>query len=211
MVLGIECYMFSYRKRHGFFWWLLLGWWLWCITWPFVILAWLFRLPGKIKRKRELDRYYAEQEERRRELERYFAEQEERKRQRIESSGIKETDYMDGHDFEYWCAALLHKNGFQNIVVTPGSGDQGVDITAYKNGTKYAVQCKCYKNKLGNTPVQEVVAGRVFYNCDKAAVMTNSYFTKGAYDLAAKNGVALWDRDYLIEMGAKTELGLPIK
>ncbi len=192
--------MLGYRNKHGLLWWLLLGWWLWCITLPFSILWWLFRLfitllstmfgwffllPEKIKRSKERERFYAEQEEWKR---------------KIESSRIAETDGMSGHDFEHWCAALLRKNGFQNVVVTPGSGDQGVDITAYKNGTKYAVQCKCFKNKLGNTPVQEVVAGCAYYDCDKAVVMTNSYFTKGACDLAARNGVVLWDRDDLIEM-----------
>ncbi len=109
---------------------------------------------------------------------------------------------MSGRDFEYWCAELLRKNGFKNVAVTPGSGDQGVDIVAYINGTKYAIQCKCFKNKLGNTPVQEVVAGRAYYSCEIAVVMTNSYFTKGACELAARNGVVLWDRDDLFAMGA---------
>ena len=120
-----------------------------------------------------------------------------------EASGIFDTDYMDGHDFEYWCAGLLRRCGFSNVRVTPGSGDQGVDILASYKGATYAIQCKRFRNNLGNTPVQEVVSGKIFYGCDRAAVMTNSFFTKGAQSLAAKTGVSLWDRNTLIEMGAK--------
>ena len=106
-------------------------------------------------------------------------------------------DYMEGHDFEYWCAALLKDIGFQNVSITKGSGDQGVDIIAEKNGGKYAIQCKRYNKPLGNKPVQEVYAGKAIYNCDVAVVMTNSTFTDGAKEAATKTGVILWDRKQL--------------
>ena len=115
----------------------------------------------------------------------------------IASNGI---DYMDGHDFEYWCADLLRYNGFTNITVTCGSGDQGVDIIAYKNGYKYAIQCKRYSKKLGNKPVQEVNTGKTIYGCQCAAVMTNSYFTPGAVSAARAVGVMLWDRSAIEQM-----------
>lgn len=114
--------------------------------------------------------------------------------------GLNRVDSMTGPDFEYWCAELLGKNGFINIVVTPSSGDQGVDITAEKDGVRYAVQCKRYNSNLDNTPVQEVYAGRMVYHCQVGVVMTNQYFTDGAKVLAEKTGVLLWDRDKLIEM-----------
>ena len=116
-----------------------------------------------------------------------------------------EIDFMDGHDFEYYCASILKKNGFQSVQVTPGSGDQGVDIVATFDGCRYAIQCKRYSKDLGNTPVQEVNSGRSFYHCDRAVVMTNRYFTKGAIDLAAATDVELWDRDRLFEMIAAME------
>lgn len=67
-------------------------------------------------------------------------------------------------------------------------------------GIKYAIQCKNYSSALGNTPVQEVSAGMEFYNCHVGVVVTNSYFTKGAKELAQKVRVILWDRDKLSEM-----------
>ena len=117
-----------------------------------------------------------------------------------QDKGIESVDGMEGHDFEYWCADLLKQNGFEKVEVTPGSGDQGVDVLAEKDGIKYAVQCKCYSHDLGNTPVQEVESGRIFYGCHIGAVMTNRYFTQGAKELAKKTGTLLWDRDYIERM-----------
>ena len=111
--------------------------------------------------------------------------------------GINLIDEMDGHDFEYWCADLLKKDGFEKVEVTPGSGDQGVDVLAEKGGVKYAIQCKCYSKDLGNTPIQEVESGRIYYGCHVGVVMTNRYFTSGAKDLAQKTGTLLWDRDFI--------------
>ena len=106
----------------------------------------------------------------------------------------------NGTDFELFCVKILQKNGFNNIELTKGSGDQGVDIFAQKDGIKYAFQCKCYSNKLGNTPVQEILAGKSMYKCHVGVVITNNFFTNGAKELADATGILLWDRDKLLEM-----------
>lgn len=113
---------------------------------------------------------------------------------------LQQTDGMEGHDFERWCADLLEKNGFTDVEVTKGSGDQGVDVLAVKDGIRYAFQCKCYSSDLGNTPVQEVHAGKAMYHCQVGVVMTNRHFTAGAKALAEATGVLLWDRDTLEQM-----------
>lgn len=107
-------------------------------------------------------------------------------------------DNMDGVTFEIYCAELLKKNGFSNVSLTKSSGDQGVDILAEKDGIRYAIQCKCYSSDLGNTPVQEVYAGKAFYNCHVGIVMTNRHFTSGAHQAAQATGVLLWDRDWIL-------------
>lgn len=106
-------------------------------------------------------------------------------------------DTMEGHDFEYYCADLLRHNGFCNVSVTQGSGDQGIDVLAEKGGVKYGIQCKCYSKDIGNKAVQEAFAGKTFYHCHVAAVLTNRYFTRSAKELANINQVLLWDRDQL--------------
>lgn len=106
-------------------------------------------------------------------------------------------DTMEGHDFEYFCAGLLRKDGFTNVEVTKGSGDQGIDIIAEKGGIKYGIQCKCYSSNIGNSAVQQAFAGKTFYGCHVAVVLTNRFFTTSAKALAEQNKVLLWDRDYL--------------
>lgn len=109
-------------------------------------------------------------------------------------------DCATGIEFEKLCADILLKNGFKNIVLTPSTGDQGVDIIAEKDFIKYAIQCKNYNSPVGNTCVQEVHAGKIYYNCHVGVVMTNSTFTQGAKELAQATGVLLWDRKVLQEM-----------
>lgn len=108
-------------------------------------------------------------------------------------------DCMEGHEFEAWCAGILEQNGFLKTTVTRGSGDQGVDVLAEKDGIKYAIQCKCYSSDLGNTPVQEVNAGKTIYHCHVGVVMTNRFFTSGAKQAAEATGVLLWDRNKIEE------------
>lgn len=109
-------------------------------------------------------------------------------------------DALDGHDFEYYCADILQKSGFIEVQVTKGSGDFGADILAEKDGITYAFQCKCYDGPVGVKAVQEVYAGRDFYDRMVGVVMTNQYFTAPAVEAAKKLNILLWDRGYLDSM-----------
>ena len=71
---------------------------------------------------------------------------------------------------------------------------------------RYAIQCKNYTSRLGNTPIQEVHAGKSFYNCHVGVVMTNSHFTSSAIALAEKTGTLLWDRDKVEKMMKKSSI-----
>ena len=51
-------------------------------------------------------------------------------------------DEMEGHDFEYYCADLLKEIGYEDVEVTKGSGDFGVDILAVKDNITYAFPYK---------------------------------------------------------------------
>lgn len=118
---------------------------------------------------------------------------------------LKQLDKMDGHQFEYACADILKANGYKHVKVTRSSGDFGVDVIAEKDKVRYAIQCKRYNHKLDNTPIQEVVGGLAYYQCDKGVVMTNQYFTEPAKQLAQVNDIKLLDRDTLSHMVDKTE------
>lgn len=112
----------------------------------------------------------------------------------------RDYDMMEGRDFEYFCANLLEKSGFLDVEVTKGSGDNGVDILAEKDGVTYAIQCKRYDEPVGVKAVQEAYAGRDYYDRMVGVVMSNQYFTKNATEMARKLKIMLWDRGYLEEM-----------
>lgn len=101
----------------------------------------------------------------------------------------------DGHDFEYVVADLLKSVGFYNVRVTVGSGDYGIDVVGWYGESSYAIQCKKYSGKVGVSAVQEAFAGRSYYGCNYAMVITNNYFTPAAIKLAESTGVILWDRN----------------
>lgn len=69
-----------------------------------------------------------------------------------------------------------------------------------KDWCPYAIQCKCYKDTVGNHAVQEALSGAQYYHCMVAAVMTNNYFTPAAIETAEKTNVLLWDRDAISKM-----------
>lgn len=107
-------------------------------------------------------------------------------------------DLMDGHEFEFFCRDLLEDNGFKNVEVTKGSGDQGIDIIANNGNKKVGFQCKNYAGKVGNNAVQEAYAGQSFYGLEEVYVLTNNYFTDSAKQLALSTGVILLDRGYIL-------------
>ena len=107
---------------------------------------------------------------------------------------------LSGPEFEAYFALVLSDNGFKNVQVTKGSGDQGVDILAERNGKSYAIQCKNYDGAVGNFAVQEAFAGAEYYGCELAAVVCPGTFTRAAKELAAQTGVILWDGERLSHM-----------
>ena len=119
---------------------------------------------------------------------------------------LKRVDRMTGPQFEQWCAALLRRNGFNPVRVMGGSGDQGMDVMGMRHGQKWLIQCKRYNKPVGNKAVQEAYAGKAYYRCQKAAVMSNTYFTRGAKELAKRTGVLLWDRDELKKLMEKRKV-----
>lgn len=121
-------------------------------------------------------------------------------RQRARRPWPEEFDLMEGRDFEHYCAELLRRRGFQEVEVTKGSGDYGIDILAEKDGVTYAVQCKRYAAPVGVKAVQEAYAGRDYYDRMVGAVLANQYFTQPAVEAARRLKILLWDRGYLESM-----------
>ena len=105
---------------------------------------------------------------------------------------------MSGHQFEYFLGDLFKKLGYK-VINTKLSGDQGADIIIEKFKEKTAVQAKNYTHPVSNSAIQEVVAAKKHYDCQKAMVVTTSSYTKSAISLAKSNNVELWDKKRLLK------------
>ena len=113
---------------------------------------------------------------------------------------ISDIDKMNGIEFEQFLG-ILYKTLDYTVQITKPSQDQGADLIVQKNGIKEVIQVKHYESsKVGNKAVQEVIAAKVYYQCDKASVITNNYFTKQACQLADSSSVNLVNRDKLITL-----------
>ena len=114
-------------------------------------------------------------------------------------------DKMSGIEFERFCAELLVKCGYSNVRLTVCSGDQGIDVLAEKDDLKWGFQCKRWgiENHIGNDVIQKTFAGKAFYHCDIAVVITTTTFTRKAEEYAKETGIILWGRDKLYDMMEK--------
>ena len=106
-------------------------------------------------------------------------------------------DKMDGRQFEVYLQILFRHLGY-HPEVTKQSGDFGADLIMEKD-EKIVVQAKRYgyKNRVSLSAVQEVYGAKAYYRANQAWVVTNSYFTKQAKELAAACDVKLIDREDL--------------
>lgn len=96
-------------------------------------------------------------------------------------------DYR-GDQFEDFVGRVFHANGI-DVLPTPASSDQGVDIVAYCESQRIAIQVQGMRGSVGNSAVQNVCAGVKHYECGFAAVITNSRFSKSAILLAKSSHV----------------------
>jgi hypothetical protein len=138
-----------------------------------------------------------------------------KRNQYLKSISTSQVDEMNGIEFEHYVREILVHQGY-SAKVTQGSNDYGVDIVAKKGKDRYAIQVKRYSGKVSRRAVSDSVGGMSFYNCNKSMVITNSYFTKGATELANSNSCILVDRSILSRwiyefQGKKSEVYYPIE
>jgi len=120
--------------------------------------------------------------------------------------------------FEKICRELLREHGFENVVVTGGSHDGGIDGygTLEMNpfvSFKVLFQAKRYKGSVSRAQVgdfRNAMIGRA----EKGIIITTGTFTTEAIKEANRDGapqVELIDGEKLISMFEKVELGLSPK
>lgn len=111
---------------------------------------------------------------------------------------LEYNESMSGEDYENFIKDLILNCGIK-AQKTKSTGDQGVDIIVEIDKTKIAIQCKYYtSSKVGNDAVQQIYSAKDFFDCDICLVVTNTFFTKSAKQLATKLNVVLLHHDDLI-------------
>lgn len=107
---------------------------------------------------------------------------------------------LSGTDFERLMELYYIDQGY-TVQRVGGSGDHEVDlILKGKEGYKIAVQCKRWKQDVGNDIVLRLKAGKQVHGCYDAWIVTTSNFTKAAKEAADRlnikliNGLSLDDR-----------------
>jgi len=117
--------------------------------------------------------------------------------------------------FEKLCKRLLTEIGINEIVITGGSGDQGIDgkgIVKLNDVVSLNIvfQCKRYKETVSPHHVRDF-RGAMQGRGEKGLIITTGRFTKEAKSEANRDGVTpieLIDGDRLVELFEKYRLGL---
>ncbi|MCG8441932.1 MAG: restriction endonuclease [Caulobacterales bacterium] len=113
------------------------------------------------------------------------------KRWAEEGTGLDFRPGMSGAEYEAFCAQILGEAGWR-VFNKGDSADQGVDLIARKDKMTVAIQCKRYRSSVGNSAVQEIVAGKAMVGPNAlAAVVSNAPYTRAAKELAMANRVLL--------------------
>jgi restriction system protein len=100
------------------------------------------------------------------------------------------TTAMSGTEFEDYVARVARGCGVP-VIMTPLSGDWGVDLILGRRPDRVAVQCKRLGRPVGPGAVQEVVAGAPMQDCTRTMVVSNQEFTPAARRLAERHGCVL--------------------
>jgi hypothetical protein len=111
------------------------------------------------------------------------------------------SDQMSGIEFEDHVARIARASGAP-VMMTPVTGDFGVDLVVGRRPDRLAIQCKRQSRPVGAGAVQEVVAGAAMHDCAHTMVVTNHDFTPAARKLAEQHGCVLVGRDELTRLGS---------
>ena len=126
------------------------------------------------------------------------------KRRRYLNSPLAAVDAMSGKDFEKYLKVHFQRLGYK-VKLTADTGDFGADLVCVKDNETTIVQAKRYKKQVGIEAIQQIAAAKAYYKADKLMVVTNSFFTSAAKELARSNNVELWDRKSINKLFVKKD------
>ena len=119
--------------------------------------------------------------------------------------------------FEKVCRELLRESGFENVEVTGGSADGGIDgygTLEINPFVSFRVLFQCKRYAKGNLVSRAQVGdfrNTMLGRAEKGIILTTSGFSNAAIQEASREGapqVELVDGDKLVEMFQRVELGV---
>lgn len=120
----------------------------------------------------------------------------------VDISSIDDLDQLNPLSFEAAVAILFEKMFNGNSFLTPVSNDKGADIVFFGENANYLIQVKQSSSALGISSGQEIKYAIPEYKSKYArefipTVVSNSFYTQNAIDLAQQNDIELIDRNIL--------------
>jgi restriction system protein len=124
---------------------------------------------------------------------------------------------LSAEGFEKVCRELLRESGFENVEITGGSADGGIDgfgTLELNSFVSFKVIFQCKRYKEGNTVSRAQVGdfrNAMIGRAEKGIIMTTSTFSNAAIQEAQRDGapkVELVDGAMLVKMFEKVELGV---
>lgn len=134
-------------------------------------------------------------------------------RQTVKAELLDRAMQLHPRAFEELAAELIGRMGYRDVVVTPYSGDGGVDVTAVfpcgpLAGQNFVFQVKRFRRPLGQRAVRELRG--VLGEHDQGVLISTGAFLPSAQRLAARwcRPVVLVDGDRLADLLIEHDLGV---
>lgn len=122
-----------------------------------------------------------------------------RYRSKLSRMNLEQVDELSGLDFEYFLFYLFKKKGI-HTKITSYTHDFGADLILRRHGKRIVIQAKRWSDNVGIQAVQETIGAMSYYKAKHGVVITNSFYTKSAIELANASDIVLLNRYDLADM-----------
>lgn len=96
--------------------------------------------------------------------------------------------------------------GYENVKITPGSGDFGIDVYAVsKSRKRMVVQCKHYHAVVGTPVIQQTYGAMKLVDADLCCVAVTGQISDNGFKLAKKHSeiILLEGKKMIADLGEK--------
>ncbi len=106
---------------------------------------------------------------------------------------------LSGHQFEQELAALFKRDGYK-VELTPGSGDQGIDILLRRSGRTTVVQCKRTKTPVGPAVGRELYGTLKAFKADDGILAATGGVTSGVEKFFSDKPLRVMDLSEILNL-----------